>query len=78
VYRRVYILLCCCSCSWEAFNQTGQYFGYQIFYQTCLDRMKLDLKFWTYKLITRNPTNHTMCPVDTATAGSWAGVGLVN
>jgi hypothetical protein len=21
---------------------------------------------------------HTMCPADTATAGSWAGVGLVN
>jgi hypothetical protein len=23
-------------------------------------------------------TTYTMCPVDTATAGSWAGVGLVN
>jgi hypothetical protein len=24
------------------------------------------------------PTTYTMCPADTATAGSWAGVGLVN
>jgi hypothetical protein len=30
VYRRVYILLCCCSCSWEVFNQTCQYFGRQL------------------------------------------------
>jgi hypothetical protein len=34
VYRRVYILLCCCSCScccsWEAFNQTWQYIGWQL------------------------------------------------
>jgi hypothetical protein len=31
VYRRVYILLCCsCSCSWEAFNQTCQYFSRQL------------------------------------------------
>jgi hypothetical protein len=29
VYRRVYILLCC-SCCWEAFNQTCQYFGRQL------------------------------------------------
>jgi hypothetical protein len=31
VYRRVYILLCSCSCCfWEAFNQTCQYFGRQL------------------------------------------------
>jgi hypothetical protein len=27
---------------------------------------------------TAGPLGYTMCPNDTATAGSWAGVGLVN
>jgi hypothetical protein len=30
VYRRVYILLCYSCCSWEAFNQTGQYIVRQL------------------------------------------------
>jgi hypothetical protein len=29
-------------------------------------------------LFYQTPEGYTMCPVDTATAGSWAGVGLVN
>jgi hypothetical protein len=39
VYRRVYILLCCCcSWCWEAFNQTCQYIGLRLIKhdQTCI------------------------------------------
>jgi hypothetical protein len=35
----------------------------------------------TVTMLAKNLTKdkgYTMCPVDTATAGSWAGVGLVN
>jgi hypothetical protein len=32
----------------------------------------------SHHVLTCNSLSYTMCPVDTATAGSWASVGLVN
>jgi hypothetical protein len=60
-------------------SSSSSYFKIKLFktFENRAITKKLYLNELVRKL-TRHPIYIKLCPVDTATAGSWAGVGLVN